>query len=221
MCSFGLWQVQELLSTRALKRSKVGYQHRRSRRQSAVEGLCGQLTFIDHQSRMISLVHTTVREFLLRDFAQGSSRAHERSALTCLKLLSNGEMNALRSPRMLSQSRTNQELLPPMSYTITQFSGYVYSASAETDHVSLALELSFKTNALSWDRKGRSDGRSVSLSQVYGEFDGLFVPKRQVHILDSWSTILSRIATKFGSAPLQDPWSHLIRYSPLLSAQLR
>ena len=186
---------------------------------SAVEGLCGQLIFVDHQSGMISLVHTTVREFLLSEsageFYISKPSAHERIALTCLKLLSNGEMKPPRSPRMLSQARKNQELSPLMNYAITQFSEHVYSASAETDEVLLALDLFLKTNVLSWIERVAQMGDLYPLIRVSKNLKG-YLDRRakyisplssQVQIVDSWSTDLSRIATKFGSALLQDPWS--------------
>ena len=186
---------------------------------SAVEGLCGQLIFVDHRSGMVSLVHTTAREFLLSEsageFCISRPRAHERIALTCLKLLSSGEMKPPRSQRMLSQARKNLELSPLMNYAITQFSEHVYSASAETDEILLALDIFFKTNILSWiervaqmhalylmirlskNLKSYLDRRAKYLSPL----------SNQVQIVDNWSTDLSRIATNFGPALLHDPSS--------------
>lgn len=186
---------------------------------SAVEGLCGQLIFVDHQSGMVSLVHTTVREFLLSEsageFYVSKPRAHERIALTCLKLLSGGEMKPPRSHRMLSQTRKNLEPSPLMNYAITQFSEHVYSASAETDEILLALDLFLKTNILSWIERVAQMGDLHHLIRVSKNLKG-YLDRRakyisplsnQVQIVDSWSTDLSRIATKFGSALLQDPSS--------------
>jgi WD40 repeat protein len=203
---------------------------------SAVEGLCGQLIFVDHQSGMVSLVHTTVREFLLsesaREFYIFKPRAHERIALTCLKLLSSGEMKPPRSQRMLSQARKNLEPSPLMNYAITQFSEHVYSASAETDEILLALDLFLKTNILSWIERVAQMGDLYPLIRVSKNLKG-YLDRRakyisplsnQVQIVDNWSTDLSRIATKFGSALLQDPSSiHFLipPFCPLSSAIYR
>ena len=186
---------------------------------SAVEGLCGQLIFVDRQSGMVRLVHATVREFLLSksagEFYISKPRAHERIALTCLKLLSSGEMKPPRSQRMLSQARKNLELSPLMDYAVTQFSEHVYSASAETDEILLALDLFLKTNILSWIERVAQMGDLYPLIRVSKNLKG-YLDRRakyisplsnQVQIVDSWSTDLSRIATKFGSALLQDPSS--------------
>ena len=186
---------------------------------SAVEGLCGQLILVDHQSGMVSLVHTTVREFLLSesagDFYISRPKAHERIALTCLKLLSSGEMKPPRSQRMLSQARKSHELSPLNDYAVTQFSEHVYSASAETDEILLALDLFLKTNILSWIERVAQMGDLYPLIRVSKNLKS-YLDRRakyvsplssQVQIVDSWSTDLSRIATKFGSALLQDPSS--------------
>ena len=153
---------------------------------SAVEGLRGQLIFVDHQSGMISLVHTTVHEFLLSEsageFYISKPRAHERIALTCLKLFSNGEMKPPRSPRMLSEARKNQELSPLVNYANTQMSEHVYSASAETDEILLVLDPFSQNERPIVDRKGRSDGQSVCLNQAIEELEGLSGQKSQVYI---------------------------------------
>lgn len=193
---------------------------------SAVEGLCGQLIFVDHRSGMVSLVHTTVREFLLSEsageFYISKPRAHERIALTCLKLLSSGEMKPPRSQRMLSQARRNLELSPLLNYAITQFSEHVYSASAETDEILLALDIFLKTNILSWIEKVAQMGDLYPLIRVSKNLKG-YLDRRakyisplnnQVQIVDSWSTDLSRVATKFGSALLQDPSSIFFMIPP-------
>ncbi len=186
---------------------------------SAVEGLCGQLIFVDHRSGAVSLVHTTVREFLLSESAGGfyisELRAHERLALTCLKLLSSSEMKPPRSQRMSSRVRKNLELSPLMNYAIAHFSEHVYFASAETDEIMLALDLFLKTNILSWIEMVAQMGDLYPLIRVSKNLKG-YLDRRakyispltnQVQIVKSWSTDLSRIATKFGSALLQDPSS--------------
>lgn len=203
---------------------------------NAVEGLCGQLIFVNHQSGMVSLVHTTVREFLLSEsageFYVSKPRAHERIALTCLRLLSSGEMKPPRSHRMLSQARKNLEPSPLMNYAITQFSEHVYSASAETDDILLALDLFLKTNILSWIERVAQMGDLYHLIRVSKNLKG-YLDRRakyisplsnQVQIVDSWSTDLSRIATNFGSALLQDPSSIYFiipPFCPLSSAIFR
>jgi len=186
---------------------------------SAVEGLCGQLIFVDHQSGTVNLVHTTVREFLLSEsageFYISELRAHKRLALTCLKLLSSGELKPPRSQRMLSQARKNLEPSPLMNYAITHFSEHVYSASAEADEILLALDLFLKTNILSWIERVAQMGDLYPLIRASKNLKG-YLDRRakfisplcnQVQIINSWSTDLSRIATKFGSALLQDPSS--------------
>ena len=186
---------------------------------SAVEGLCGQLVFVDHRSGLVSLVHTTVREFLLSESAGGfrisKLKAHERIALTCLQLLSSGEMKPPRSHRILSQVRKKQEISPLLDYAITQFSEHIYTASAETDELLQALDLFLRTNILSWIENIAHKGDLHPLIRVSKNLKGYLDRSAkyrsplssEVRNVDSWSTDLSRIATKFGSALLQNPSS--------------
>ena len=186
---------------------------------NAVEGLCGQLIFVDSRSGQVSLVHTTVREFLLSDaageFVISKPKAHERIALTCLQLLSSSEMKPPRSQRMLNQSSKKQEPSPLLDYAITQFSEHVYSASAETEELLLALDQFLKTNVLSWIERVAHKGDLHPLIRVSKNLRGYLdrsVKYRsplssQVRNIDGWSTDLGRIAPKFGSALLQNPSS--------------
>ena len=186
---------------------------------SAVEGLCGQLIYVDPRSGLVSLVHTTAREFLLSEsageFSISKPRAHERIASTCLSLLSSNELKPPRSQKTLAQARHNQEPSPLMNYAITHFSEHVYSASAETDDILLALELFLKTNILSWIERVAQMGDLFPLIRVSKNLKGYLDRRakyvsplsKQVQIISTWSTDLSRIATKFGPALLQDPSS--------------
>ena len=186
---------------------------------SAVEGLCGQLIYVDHRSGLVSLVHTTAREFLLSEsageFLVNKPKAHERVALTCLRLLSSSEMKPPRSLRMLNKTREKQEESPLLDYAITQFSEHIYSASAETDEVLLALDFFLRTNVLSWIERIAQKGDLHPLIRVSKNLKG-YLDRRakyisplssQVSVVDNWSTDLSRLATKFGSALLHMPSS--------------
>ena len=186
---------------------------------SAVEGLCGQLVSVDQQSGLISLVHTTVREFLLSesagDFFIYKPKAHERIALTCLHLLSSGEMKPPRGQRMLSQTTKKTAPSPLLEYAITQFSEHIYTASAETDELLQALDSFLKTNILSWIERIAQKGDLHPLIRVSKNLKSYLDRSAkyrsplssEVRNIDNWSTDLSRIATKFGPALLQSPSS--------------
>ncbi|KAG8531678.1 uncharacterized protein KY384_003310 [Bacidia gigantensis] len=200
---------------------------------TAVEGLCGQLVVVDHHSDFVRLVHATTREFLFSEdageFYISQPEAHERIALTCLKLLSSSEMKPPRNQKTSFLARENRDPSPLMDYSITQFSEHICSALAKTDEILLALSLFFKTNILSWiERVAQMDDlypliRVSKNLKSYLDWRARYLPplSSEVQIVDSWSTDLSRIATNFGSALLQDPWSiHFVipPFCPLDSA---
>ncbi|KAI0132592.1 NACHT and WD domain protein [Xylariales sp. AK1849] len=185
---------------------------------SAVEGLCGQLVLVD-DAGLVGLVHPTVREFLLSEaageFSISKSNAHETIALTCLQLLSGGELRPPRTRRMLTQPPKKQQSSPLLDYAITQFSEHVYTASAETDQLVLALDHFFKTNVLSWIERIARKGDLHPLIRVSKNLKG-YLDRRakyrspfsdHVKNINGWSIDLSRIATKFGTALLQNPSS--------------
>lgn len=197
---------------------------------SAVEGLCGQLVSVDDHTGLVDLVHPTVREFLLSDaaaeFTISKAQAHGRIALTCLQLLSSPEMQPPRSHRqiqLLGQKSKKQEPSPLLDYAITQFSEHVYTASAENDDVLSALDRFFKSNVLTWIERIARKGDLHPLIRVsknlksYLDRLAKYRPplSGQVQNIEGWSTDLSRIATKFGSALLQNPSSVYFLIPPL------
>lgn len=195
---------------------------------SAVEGLCGQLVSVDHSNGLVDLVHPTVREFLLSEaaaeFSLSRPRAHERIALTCLQLLCSPELQPPRSQRQLSsQSVRKKESSPLLDYAITQFSEHVCMASSETDELLLSLDRFFRTTVLSWIEKIARKGDLHPLIRVSRNLKS-YLNRRakyrsplniQVQNLESWSTDLSRITTKFGTALLENPGSIYFLIPPL------
>ncbi|KAI0839441.1 NACHT and WD domain protein [Hypoxylon sp. FL0890] len=194
---------------------------------SAVEGLCGQLVSTDTGSGLVSLVHPTAREFLLSeaagDFRITKPTAHERIALACLQLLSSAEMQPPRNRRLLGANPSRKEPSPFLNYAMTQFSEHIYSASAETDKLLLAIDRFFRTNVLSWiERIAQKDDlhcliRASKNLKAYLDRRAKYRSplNSQVRNIDSWATDLSRIVTKFGAVLLQDPSSIYFIIPPL------
>ncbi|ROV96972.1 hypothetical protein VSDG_04162 [Cytospora chrysosperma] len=195
---------------------------------SAVEGLCGQLVSVDHQSGVVDLIHPTVREFLLSEAAQeftiSMPEAHERIALTCLQILSSSEMQPPRTQRQLTAQRAKvPEPSPLLDYARRQFSEHVYLASSATDELLPCLDRFFATNVLTWIEKVAREGDLHPLIRVSKNLKG-YLSRRakyrspmsmQVQNLESWSTDLSIIATKFGPALLDNPSSIYFLIPPL------
>ncbi|KAI0015721.1 hypothetical protein F4780DRAFT_50133 [Xylariomycetidae sp. FL0641] len=194
--------------------------------QNAVEGLCGQLVTVDKVSGLVELVHPTVREFLLSEsageFHVPKAYAHQRIAMTCLKLLSSGEMQPPRSRRQLARQaeRTLSELV---QYAVAQFSEHVYTASTEEDALLLALNHFLSTNILTWIETIAKTGDLHPLIRVSKNLKGYLVRRAkykspisgQVRDVEAWATDLSRVATKFGRTLLQSPSSVYYLIPPL------
>lgn len=197
---------------------------------SAIEGLCGQLVSVDGATDSVSLVHPTVREFLLSEtagyFRIRRTHAHERLALACLDLLCSGEMQPPRSQRqLLSRNyRKNQEQPSALlNYAVTQFSEHVYVASSETDQLLISLDRFLKTNVLSWVEAIAKSGDIHPLIRASKNLKA-YLDRRakyrsplsmEVQNLEAWSTDLSQIATRFGAALLDSPESIYFLIPPL------
>lgn len=195
---------------------------------SAVEGLCGQLVSVDDHSGAVELVHSTAREFLLSEpaapFTVVRPQAHERIALTCLDLLCSTEMQPPRSRRQLSTQKPKTSPPPALlDYAIHQFSEHVYMASSETDQLLIRLDRLFRTNILSWIEAIARQGSLHPLIRVSKNLKSyldrrakyLSPLRAEVQNLDAWSTDLSRLATKYGPALLENPTSVYFLNPPL------
>ncbi|KAH9906756.1 hypothetical protein F4778DRAFT_594863 [Xylariomycetidae sp. FL2044] len=193
---------------------------------AAVEGLCGQLVSVDGAD-IVDVVHSTAREFLLSDlageFTISKPLAHERIALVCLQLLSSPEMQPPRNRRLLTQRQKMHNPSALLDYAITQFSEHVYTASSENDELLLALDHFFKTNVLTWIEKIAQRGDLHPLIRVSKNLKS-YLERRakyrsplseEVKNVASWSTDLSRTATRFGRALLQNPTSIYFLIPPL------
>lgn len=192
---------------------------------SAIEGLCGQLVSVDRDGDRVDIVHSTVREFLLSE-AAGEFRiakplAHERIALTCLKLLSSREMQPPRGRHAATKPRTAPS--PLLDYAMTQFSEHIHGASSENDQLLLAMDSFFKTNILSWVERVTLKGDIHCLIRTSRNLKA-YLDRRakyhsplssQVRNIELWTTDLSRVVTKFGTALIQKPSSIYFTIPPL------
>lgn len=195
---------------------------------SAVEGLCGQLVSVDDNSGTIELVHSTAHEFLLSEpaapFTVVKPQAHERIVLTCLKILCSAELQPPRSQRQLSIQRPKtRKPSALLDYAIHQFSENLYLASSENDELLIQLDRFFRTNILSWIELIARQGSLHPLIRLSKNLKS-YLDRRAKYIsplgaevqnLDSWSTDLSRLATKLGPALLENPDSIYFLIPPL------
>lgn len=82
--------------------------------EKSIEGLCGQLVFVD-KNKSVQMVHPTARDYLLRnqlsEFRIDLGAEHEKAAITCLKFLCSDEMKPPRNRRQLSTRHAEHSAL--------------------------------------------------------------------------------------------------------------
>ena len=185
---------------------------------------CGQLVYIDAQSR-VQIVHQTARDFLLKaastsEFGIDAKAGHKRLAMTCLRYLSGSEMKGPKY-RKSSASNVMKQRCPFVTYACNSFFQHVYHVSSTDDDILLALiKFLQSSNVLSWIEYLALNSNLNYLIQAGKAFKN-FLQRRSIRLspigkeialLDSWSNDLVRLVTKFGKILLASPPSifHLI-----------
>ncbi|MCJ1244025.1 hypothetical protein MMC30_001222 [Trapelia coarctata] len=179
--------------------------------QKSIMASCGQLVHVDAQSR-VHMVHQTARDFLLRpttksEFAVNRKAGHTRLALTCLLYLNGNEMEGPRQ-RKLSASSIAKQRCPFVDYACNSLFEHVAHVSSTDDDLLMALAKFLGSwNVLSWIEYLAQNSDLNRLIQTGKAFRN-FLHRRSKHmspfgkevaILDSWSTDLARLVTKFGN----------------------
>jgi WD40 repeat protein len=192
--------------------------------QKAIATSCGQLVYIDGQSR-VQMVHQTARDFLLRpnvpsEFAVDRRAGHKRLAMTCLRYLNGNEMQGPRR-RKLSAGNTTKERCPFVSYACNSLHEHVMHVSSTDDEVLFAMEKFLSSsNVLSWIEYVAQHSDLNRLIQT-GKALRNYLQRRSQHmsplgkefaVINSWADDLVRLVTKFGKNLSASPSSiyHLI-----------
>ncbi len=192
----------------------------------AIISYCGQLVYVDAQSR-VQVIHQTVRDYLLR--AEGTSEfgvvrklGHRELALDCFQYLNSREMVG-PTRRKLSVGNNHAKAEPKAfaNYACTSFYEHILQASSADDDVFDALyKFLSSPNVLSWIEYVARHSDLKRLIQS-GKTIKNFLQRRSKHIsplgekvklMESWAIYLIRLVTKFGKNLLESPSSiqHLI-----------
>lgn len=190
----------------------------------AIVSGCGELVYIDQQSR-VHIVHQTAREFLLRsgstsEFAIDGKEGHKRLVTTCLQYLSGNDLKGSRHRRLSATSIVKQRS-PFLSYACNSFFEHLLQVRSTDDEVLLALtKFLNSSNVLSWIEyiaENSTLTRLVQAGKAFRDFlqrrsRSLLPLGKENSLLDSWSIDLVRLVTKFGSNLTASPSSifHLI-----------
>lgn len=192
--------------------------------QKSIIASCGQLVYVDAQSR-VQMVHQTARDFLLRssinsEFAIDRKFGHKRLAITCLEYLNGNEMKGPRH-RKLSVSNVVTKRCHFVAYACNSLFEHVAHVSSIDDDILVELARFLgSSNVLSWIEYLAQNCDLSRLIQTGKAFKNFLMRRskhmspfgKEVALLDSWATDLIRLVTKFGNHLSSSPSSifHLI-----------
>jgi WD40 repeat protein len=178
--------------------------------QRSIASSCGQLVYVDANSR-VQMVHQTARDFLLRsdnesEFAIDRRAGHKTLAMVCLKYLSGSEMTGPKH-RKLSASMIVRDRCPFVTYACNSLWEHIAFVSSEDDEflTTLARFLN-SSNVLPWIEYIAKESDLNRLIQTGRSFRH-YLQRRSRHavplgkdvaIIDAWAVDLVRLVTKFG-----------------------
>ena len=190
----------------------------------AIVSSCGQLIYIDQQSK-VQMVHQTARDFLLRssstsEFAIDGKEGHKKIFMTCLQYLSGHDLRGPRHRRLSATSIVKQRS-PFVAYACNAFFEHLLQVRSTDDEVLLALtRFLSSSNVLSWIEyiaENSTLNRLILAGKAFKDFlqrrsRSLLPLGKEISLLDSWSVDLVRLVTKFGKHLTASPTSvfHLI-----------
>ena len=176
----------------------------------AIERTCGQLVYVDIQSR-VHIIHQTVKEYLLRhkgsEFSINRKDCHKRLALICLKYLSGPDIGGVK--RRPSATGAVPTRSPFVAYASKYLSDHIAFIDSTDDEFIVALATFLSSpNVLPWIEYLASQQGLDRLIQTGNSFIHIlqrrskhkFLLGHDVATINSWSSDLIRLATKFGSS---------------------
>lgn len=191
--------------------------------EASIESRCGQLIYVDAQSR-VQIIHQTARDYLLHasdgsEFGIDRKMGHGRLLATCLEYLHGSEMRGPKH-RNLSVGATIKRG-PFASYACNSFFEHILHVSSQDDEFLIALgKFLGSSDVLTWIEyiAGNSDlNRLIKAANAVRNFlrrrlRYLAPFGKDTTLLGSWATDLIRLVTKFGKEMKSSPSSihHLI-----------
>ena len=186
----------------------------------SISSVCGQLVFVDQQSR-VQIIHQTARDFLLQgnlnsEFAVRKAEGHASLAIKCLESLSGTHSKGLRDQK---QKFTNKRRLAKDSalveYACAFFSDHLNKASCLELALWDALNIFLSSAVLSWVEHLAKTGDlylvtrtalriKAYLARLIRNFP---LAGQQVQTVQAWSVDLIRLSVKFRTALLTSPSS--------------
>lgn len=196
-----------------------------------ISWLCGYLVTVN-SSQKVKMVHETARSFLLEQnngavINVNEEDAHETLAIVCLKYLSSKELKMPRGRRAhTNQAATTADRSLFLNYAATSFHEHIQRSKSISDEI-LDLLYDFLVskdgNLLTWIEYVAKTNRDLTVVTRAGTLLKNFCvrvgknPMRRTTKLDaiqSWSTDLIRVVTKFGRNLIDSPSSIYTTIAP-------
>jgi WD40 repeat protein len=172
---------------------------------------CEQLIHMD-KSGKVSLVHETVRSFLLQadldsEFAIEKSVAHGRIADICLQYLNSDDMKPPRSQKLMQMHRTRMAKRSAFAdYACPYFSQHLRRSSSENTERFIKLCNFLERNVCSWIEQMARNSNLHYMTRTAKDLEGFlharakyFSPvSKGVQCVANWESDMIRLATQFG-----------------------
>jgi WD40 repeat protein len=183
-----------------------------------INSTCWQFVQIDKSNR-VSVLHETVRAFLLRedlqsDFAIDRRSGHSRIADVCLAYLCSNEMKPPQNQKLLHLYRAKLSSRSAfVKYACEYFSLHLRQSHAEDAQRFLGLFNFLEKNISSWIEYVARTGNLQPLIQMAKDMRGFIQARakyysplgKQVQLVESWETDLVRLVSQFGKNLVQSP----------------
>jgi WD40 repeat protein/pimeloyl-ACP methyl ester carboxylesterase len=178
----------------------------------SIEGLCGQLLYVDKHD-YVQTIHSTARNFLLdreldSEFAVRREVAHERLAKACLKFMEE-EIKPPRSRSLGSTTAMAKAERPIFAdYASTAFSEHLFGSSAVSDSLLISLARFLTLTVLAWIEYIAVEKKNLYVLTRTAKNFKRYLERRakyvsplghEVQTINAWSTDLIRLVAKFGT----------------------
>jgi WD40 repeat protein len=188
--------------------------------EKSIASMCGQLVFVDQESR-VQIIHQTAQDFILQkdtspDFAIRKEVGDFRLAMICLGFLSGGNFKAPKSRK----TKPNTKDIPNkeatfLEYACFHFSDHLYGASSAEAALIDPLYQFLSSNVLSWIEYIANKGdlyhvtRSAMNIKAYLDSRSKYFPPigYQLKTFEGWVVDLIRVSAKFRTSLLSSPSS--------------
>lgn len=176
----------------------------------SIPSICGQLVFVDGQSR-VQMVHQTAKDYLLHEdahpeFAIKRGAANMHLAIKCMEILSGDSLKTsrVRSKKFGSKTAIAKDVAL-VDYACAFFSDHLHRSSSADPETMDALYDFLTSNVLNWIERLAKLGdvhhitRAATNIQTFLERPAKYYPQfgRQVQTVEAWIVDLIRISAQF------------------------